>query len=124
MNTYFAFQEFNDMLWATPAPILVRVGLEPVQVRLRGKCSVVVRDADLLQEKIPDDGALVKQVRRVLAGEVIDILVETGRSVPDVPQLAALNEKIAGELELKAEPVFTLLGLKLTQLEIHALESE
>ncbi len=123
MSIYFTLQEFKDMLWTTPVPILVRVGQEPVQVRLRGQCSVVVRDADLLQEKMPDAEALTKQVRRVLAGEVIDILIETGRSVSSVAQLAALREQIARELELKAEPVFTLLGLKLTQLEIHAMES-
>ena len=93
-----------------------------LQVRLSGKCSVAVKDTGLLQEKTPDDEALVKQVGRVLAGEVIDILVENGRSVSDFPRLAAMNAQIASELELKAEPVFTLLGLKLTQLEILVIE--
>jgi membrane protease subunit (stomatin/prohibitin family) len=72
-STYSALQEFNDLLWATSMPITVMLGGQLVKVRVRGICSVVVVDIALLQEKIPEAGALPGQVRAILANMVTDI---------------------------------------------------
>lgn len=122
MSTYFAGQEFNDVLWATPTPIMVMINSQPVRVRVRGICSAVVVDAGLLQEKMPDSTALTPQLRSALANGVADTIGQPARTAASVTELAARRDKIVSALQLNVDPIFKALGLKIKRLEIQAVE--
>jgi len=123
MNTYHEHQEFNDLLWGTPAPIMTMVNSQLVQLRARGSCSLIVNDASLLQEKMPDSNSLTPQVRSALANAVTDVIAQFSRQASSVTQLISMKDEITKALQTKIEPVFNEMGLSIMKLEIQAIES-
>jgi len=122
MDTYSDHQEFNDLLWGTPMPVMVMINGQMTNLRVKGACSVIVVDVNSIQEKAPDAKALVSQVRTILAGAVIDIIIEASRAVSSVGELLSTTEKIANDLPIKAAPAMENIGLQINHLEIHAIE--
>lgn len=123
MNTYQDIQEFNDLLWGTPAPIMTMVNSQLVQLRARGSCSLTVKDASLLQEKVPDSNSLTPQVRSLLANAVTDIIAQVSQQAPNTTQLISMKDEITSALQSKIEPAFNEMGLSIKKLEIQAIES-
>jgi len=122
MSAYSHLQEFNDLLWATPAPIITMINAEMVKLRVKGVCSVSVTDVRKIQEKIPDPSTLLTQVRSVLAGAVTDSIIASSRGILNISEFASKHDTIVDDLKLKAAPALGALGLEIKRLEIQAVE--
>ena len=121
MSTYSANQEIKDLLWGTPMPIAARINAEMVLVRIKGSCSLIVNDAGLLQEKLPDLKSLASQVRSTLALAATDAIAEISRTISSFEQLEKLPD-FSMLLKTKAMDELSGFGLKLGDLDIHSVE--
>ena len=122
MGNFTINQAFDDLLWATPMPVMVLLGGEPAQVRGRGKCSLVVVDPAALAEKVAEVDALLPALRPMMANAFINAVGSKSRSVSGAAELAAIKDQVAAELMAQAAPDLEAMGLKLTAVEIEAIE--
>lgn len=122
MNAFFEGQEFKDMLWATPMPVMAMIGGEMARVRVMGVCAARVTDAASMNEHVSDPNALLPKVRSILGDAVTDAVTAKSRSVSSVEELAGMNEQVTAELKSNAAPEFEKIGLEITELEIQSLE--
>lgn len=58
MSVFFKGQVFNDLMWATPLPAMVKIGTEQARLRARGTCSIGIKNFDLADEKVSDPNAV------------------------------------------------------------------
>ena len=122
MSTYSTNQEIKDLLWGTPMPIAARINGEMIMIHLKGSCSLIVNDADLLQEKLPDLKAMASQVRSTLVLAATDAVAEMSRTIPNFEQIKKLNPEFSMLLKTKAMDQLSGFGLKLKDLDIHSIE--
>lgn len=122
MSTYSTNQEIKDLLWGTPMPIAARINAETVLIRIKGSCSLVVNDADLLQEKLPDLKSLASQVRSTLVLAATDAVAEISPTISNFEQLEKFKPEFSMPLKTKAMGELSGFGLKLEDLDIHSIE--
>jgi len=122
MNAYSINQEINDLLWGTPMPIIAKLKTKTVMIRMKGSCSLIVRDVDLLQEKLPDTDNLIGQVRTTLIDAAINSVIETSERFSGVEQLVKSAPEFSQLIRMKAMDKLAGYGLKVKELEIHAIE--
>ena len=115
-------QEFNDLLWGTLTPVMLRLGSEIVSVRARGSCSVAVSNPQLFRERMDDANAVPGQVRYILVSKLSDMLGETSHNKSDIAEIVACSEEIAAAVKSTAEQDLNALGLMIKQFSIHAIE--
>jgi len=115
-------QEFNDLRWGTPMPVMLRLGSEIVSVRARGSWSVAVSNPQLFKERAGDTDALPGQVRSILASKLYDALGEMSSGKSDVAEIAACAQEIAAAVKPRVEQELNAWGLTVTQISIHAIE--
>gem|GEM_PF-1216648 len=122
MNACSENQEIKDLLWGTPMPIIAKLNSKTVMIRMKGSCSLIVTNVDLLQEKLPNASDLAPQARATLISAAIDAVIQISNKISSVEQLAKLTPKFSQLLKMKAMDGFAGLGLKIKELEIHAIE--
>jgi len=122
MSGYSINQEIKDLLWGTPMPIMTRLNSKTVMIRIKGACSLIVTDADLLQEKLPDINNLARQARDTLIIAATDAVIQISNKISSVEQLVKLTPEFSQLMKMKAMDGFARLGLKIKELEIHAIE--
>lgn len=121
MNGNSEEQVFNDMLWATPMPVMVLINSQMHQLRVKGLCSFYV-DESLAKPVIKEKGEFIAQARSLLANAVTDVLADISRNIADPSELKDLIDEISSSLRDKSEPEFIARGLQISKLEIHAIE--
>jgi membrane protease subunit (stomatin/prohibitin family) len=122
MSAYIHLQEFSDLLWGTPAPIMAMINSQMVRLNVKGACSVVIEDVNKIEEKAPDPKKLLTQVRSILANGAIDTIIEFSRKITGVAELGAMSGKISESLQAKVSGPFSELGLRISLLEIQSIE--
>ena len=119
---FFSTQQFIDLKWGTPAPILMR-DPEFKQVRVRAFGSFGIRISDVGRFFKQYAGTcprltifeLEKQLRDLIASRFGELLASSNLSVLDVAgNLTALSQRI----EPMLKPYFDSLGIELTQFII------
>jgi membrane protease subunit (stomatin/prohibitin family) len=115
-------QEFNDLSWGTPMPIMLRLGSEIVSLRARGIWSIVVSNPQLFKERAGDTDALPGQVRSILASILYDALGEMSGDKSDIAKIAACSSEIATAIKPKVEQELNAWGLTVKQISIDAIE--
>jgi hypothetical protein len=110
--------ETKELTWGTSAPILVRLGTQNSSVTANGKCSVVILDPAVYQQKIGNDSALQVQVRALLALKLGDVLAQIGSGIVNPDGLGARLVQIAGTIQEAANPGLAGMGVKLTRVTI------
>jgi membrane protease subunit (stomatin/prohibitin family) len=122
MTTYTIDQEIKDVLWGTPMPIAVNIDSEMVLIHVKGACSLVVKDADLLQEKLPDSRSLASHVRSTLVMAATDAVGQMRQKISSVEQLVKFTPEFSMLLKVKAAEGMAAVGLKISELEIHSIQ--
>jgi len=122
MSIYYHLQEFNDLLWATPVPIIVMINSQMAKLRLKGNCAVIVIEPNKLQEQAPDSKALLSQVRSTLVSAATDMVINTSRKVSKVSELSTMKIELANSLQSQVVSRFEELGLRINRLEIQSIE--
>jgi len=122
MSTYSVNQEFKDLLWGTPSPIIARLNSGIAMIKIKGACSLIVGDADLLQEKLPDVREMTSHVRSTLVMAATDAVAEMGQRVSSVEQLASFTPEFTNLMKIKAMDGLAGYGLNLKELQIHGIE--
>lgn len=115
-------QEFNDLPWGTPMPVMLRIGAGVVSVVARGSYSVAVSDEGRFRERVGDVDGLRSQARPILASKLADALGSIAASKASMAELAASSAEIAAAVKSQAEQGFNALGLTVTQVKIEAIE--
>ena len=123
MNAYQLAQEWNDLRWGTGMPVTVMVASKFMEVRARGVCSVAVTDPARLEEKVPDPENLTATVKSILAQTITDSIGERSAEVSDITQLTAITAQTVQTFQTNLESKFNLIGLKLKNVTIDAIES-
>ena len=121
MNTYLPMQEIKDLLWGTPMPIAVVLNSEMVMIHIKGSCSLIVTDAELLQEKLPDTEMLASHVRSTLVLAATDAIADMSKKVTSVEQLVKLQPEFSMLLKIKSTDGLGGFGLKIDELDIHSI---
>jgi hypothetical protein len=114
-------QVFNEVLWATPMPVMVLINSQVHQFRVKGLCSFFI-DESLTEQTAQGKDEIISQVRSLLASAATDVLAISSRTISDPSELTAMIEEISSALRDKSEPEFNARGLKISKLEIHAIE--
>lgn len=122
MSAYSNDQEITDLLWGTPMPIAVRLNSEMVLLHIKGSCSLIVNDANLLQEKLPDLKALASQVRSTLVLAATDAVAEISRKSSNIEQLKNLKSEFSMLLKMKAVDGLSGFGLGIGNLDVQSME--
>lgn len=122
MSIYTVNQEIKDLLWGTPMPIAVNINSEMVLVHVKGACSLIVHDAEPLQEKLADSRALEAQVRSALILAATDALAQIRQKISNADQLVKFSPELAMLVKIKAGDGLAAFGLKISSLEIHAIQ--
>ena len=121
MNTYLPMQEIKDLLWGTPMPIAVVLNSEMVMIHIKGSCSLIVTDVELLQEKLPDTEMLASHVRSTLVLAATDAIADMSKKVTSVEQLVKLQPEFSMLLKIKSTDGLGGFGLKIDELDIHSI---
>lgn len=122
MNIYSMDQEIKDLLWGTPMPITVMLNSDMTLIHIKGSCSLIVTDAALAQEKMPDSKALASQARSALAFAATEAMMDMSKKVTSFEQLVTFKPEFSTMLKIKAMNGLSGLGLKIAELEIHSIE--
>jgi len=122
MNTYAVNQEFKDPLWG--AFTYVQLGSQLISINIRWSCLLVVRDADLLQEKVSDSDRLLPYVRTVLTDVANNTATEMGGKFSSVEQLAKFVPELSHSMKTKAGEMLDGFGLTIRELEILAIKED
>lgn len=122
MSAYSVNQEIKELLWGTPMPIIANLNSNTVMLHIKGSCSLIVGDADLLQEKLPDTDNLVTQVRSTLVLAAVEAITNMGKRVSSIEQLTKFAPEFSQLIKMKAMDGLAGFGLKIKQLDIHAVE--
>jgi len=122
MSAYSVNQEIKDLLWGTPMPIVAQFDSKWVTIHVKGSCSLIVTDADLLHEKLPDANDLARQARTTLIGAAIEAVIQISKKISSIEHLVKLTPEFSQLLKMKAMDGFAGFGLKIKELEIHAIE--
>jgi membrane protease subunit (stomatin/prohibitin family) len=122
MNAYQLNQEWNDLRWGTPMPIMTMIAAQLTQFRARGVCSVSVADPAKLAEKIPDPASLPGWVKSLITQIVTDVIAERAGQVSDVTQLNAGDAQIVQAFQANLEAKLAAIGLRLKTARIEMLE--
>lgn len=122
MSTYSVNQEIKDLLWGTPMPIIARLNSGTVLIKIKGACSLIVGDADLLQEKLPDASELASRVRSTLVMAATDAVGGMSKRISSVEQLVNFAPEFTHLIKIKAMDGLAGYGLKIKELQIHGIE--
>ena len=112
---------FNDVLWATPMPIMLLINSQMHQLRVKGLCSFF-KDESLAEPTAQGKDEVISQARSLLASAATDVLADISRNISDPSKLIDLIDEISSSLRDKSEPEFNARGLQISKLEIHAIE--
>ena len=123
MDTYQLAQEWNDLRWGTAMPVTVKIGSNFVEVRARGNCSLAVTSPARLEEQVPDPNNLTAYVKSLLAQTITDSIGERSAEVSDVAQLTTITPQMIQAFQTNLESKFNLIGLKLKNVTIEAIET-
>jgi membrane protease subunit (stomatin/prohibitin family) len=122
MTAYQTGQEFNALRWGV-MPVALMVGGTFAQVRARGTFSAVIADPKLLAEALPDAEALPRYLQNLLGSTMTDTIGERSAVVTTLEQLTALTPETVQVLEHIAQARFAAIGMRLTDVQIEAIES-
>lgn len=122
MNVYTVNQEIKGLLWGTPMPIAVNINSEMILLQVKGACTLVVKDPDLLQEKLPDSRALAVQVRNAMTTAAVDALGQMRQKISNVEQIVKFTPEFSMLLKIKAAEGLAAFGLAIRESEIHSIQ--
>jgi len=118
MSVYTVQQEFNDLMWFHASAMTIIAGM-PVTVRGAGKLSVKVTHPEVLEQSISNP-AEIERVRSILTtifGEIVENLTVSNKN-----HIFGMKGQLEIELQQKAEPKFSGLGLQITKLTLDQLQ--
>jgi membrane protease subunit (stomatin/prohibitin family) len=123
MDTYNINQEIKDLRWGTRMPVALMIGSDFFEVRARGTISLVVKDVQRLQAKVPDASDLTAYLGSLLAMAITDLIGGLSAQVSTLAQLTTPSESTSHTFQAQLEPKLDELGLRIQTLKIEAIES-
>jgi hypothetical protein len=115
---------FNDLLWSTPMPVMLRFGPEVTPALVKGSCSLDVVDAVRFEEKVGDVPHLMGFVRAILPTKSAEVLVQASQHQCSLAELARTQNELARAVQAAAAGDFLALGLRLRQVVVHSVEKK